>query len=110
MVWSPMTASASAGPRSTAGSGLDCNRRSTWTPTAERGQARCWHSYAEPGEENRHGDPSCKDPSQQYYLPSHPAGMPCETVNHAGQLLDVEHAARAAVRAAAAERAAGPRQ
>lgn len=33
-------------------------------------------------------DPVCKDPSQQYYLPSYPAGVIGETVNHAGQLLD----------------------
>lgn len=33
-------------------------------------------------------DPSCKDPSRQYYLPGHPAGVVGETVNHAGQLLD----------------------
>ena len=33
-------------------------------------------------------DPICKDPSRQYYLPSHPAGVVGETVNHTGQLLD----------------------
>ena len=33
-------------------------------------------------------DPSCKDPSRQYYLPSHPAGAPSEHVYHAGPLLD----------------------
>jgi hypothetical protein len=33
-------------------------------------------------------DPSCKDASRQYYLPSHPAGVVGEIMNHAGQLLD----------------------
>ena len=33
-------------------------------------------------------DPSCKDPSRQYYLPSHPAGVVGEYVYHGGQLLD----------------------
>ena len=33
-------------------------------------------------------DPSCKDQSRQYYLPSHPAGVVGEHVHHAGPLLD----------------------
>ena len=33
-------------------------------------------------------DPSCKDPSRQYYLPSHPHDAACESTVHAGPLLD----------------------
>jgi hypothetical protein len=33
-------------------------------------------------------DPSCKDPSRQYYLPSCPAGVAPETSYHPGPLLD----------------------
>jgi len=34
-------------------------------------------------------DPSCKDPSRQYYVPSHPPGVTPSTSHHAGPLLDV---------------------
>jgi putative DNA primase/helicase len=33
-------------------------------------------------------DPSCKDPSRQYYLPSHPRDAASESTVHAGPLLD----------------------
>jgi hypothetical protein len=33
-------------------------------------------------------DPSCKDPSRLYYLPSHPRDAACESTVHAGPLLD----------------------
>jgi hypothetical protein len=34
-------------------------------------------------------DPSCKDASRQYYLPSHAPAIAPETVHHAGALLDI---------------------
>jgi len=33
-------------------------------------------------------DPSCKDPSRQYYLPGHPAGIQPDATCHDGRLLD----------------------
>src|ERR671929_216009 len=33
-------------------------------------------------------DPNCKDPSRQYYLPSHPPGVQPEARCHEGRLLD----------------------
>jgi hypothetical protein len=33
-------------------------------------------------------DPSCKDQSRQYYLPSHPAGIQPDATCHDGRLLD----------------------
>ena len=59
-------------------------------PLAKPVPAKCW---AEVWQRARaalcpEADPSCKDPSRQYYLPSHPAGTPGEHVYHAGPLLD----------------------
>jgi hypothetical protein len=35
-------------------------------------------------------DPSCKDPSRQYYLPSHSGGVTAKATRHEGPLLDPE--------------------
>ncbi len=36
-------------------------------------------------------DPSCKEPSRQYYVPCHGAGAACHVVRHLGPLLDSRH-------------------